>query len=67
MIEQARAIFQQNNGDQDIRNGQVDVISKLCAGEETLANMPTGGGQSLCYQLPALLFAGLTIVVSPLI
>ncbi|MBC2278682.1 DNA helicase RecQ [Listeria welshimeri] len=67
MIEQARAILQQNFGYQDFRDGQVDVISKLCAGEDTLAIMPTGGGKSLCYQIPALLFDGLTIVVSPLI
>lgn len=38
MIEQARAILQQNFGYQDFRNGQVDVISKLCAGEDTLAS-----------------------------
>ncbi len=47
--------------------GQEAVIRQLCAGQSTAAVFPTGGGKSLCYQLPALLFDGLTVVVSPLI
>ncbi|MDD2332124.1 MAG: DNA helicase RecQ, partial [Candidatus Cloacimonetes bacterium] len=46
---------------------QEEVISSLLAGKSTLAVMPTGSGKSLCYQLPALLLPGLTIVVSPMI
>ncbi|MBN2116521.1 MAG: hypothetical protein JW730_08120 [Anaerolineales bacterium] len=46
---------------------QCEVIGNVCARRDTLAVMPTGGGQSLCYQIPALLFEGLTVVVSPLI
>ena len=46
---------------------QKEVIRRVCAGEDTLAVMPTGGGKSLCYQIPALAFPGLTVVVSPLI
>ncbi len=49
------------------RPGQEDVINALLAGHSALAVFPTGGGKSLCYQLPALLLDGLTLVVSPLI
>jgi ATP-dependent DNA helicase RecQ len=49
------------------RAGQEGVIERLLAGRSTLAVFPTGGGKSLCYQLPALLLDGLTLVVSPLI
>jgi ATP-dependent DNA helicase RecQ len=51
----------------EFRPGQKDVISAVLAGEDCLCVMPTGGGKSLCYQLPALAFEGLTLVVSPLI
>ena len=51
----------------DFRDGQADVISRLLEGRSTLAIFPTGGGKSLCYQLPALMLDGLTVVVSPLI
>ena len=49
------------------RAGQADIVSAILAGEDVLAIMPTGSGKSLCYQLPALLRDGLTLVVSPLI
>ncbi|HEY5311846.1 MAG TPA: DEAD/DEAH box helicase, partial [Pirellulales bacterium] len=49
------------------RPGQRDVISAVMAGEDCLCVMPTGGGKSLCYQLPAIARPGLTLVVSPLI
>ncbi len=49
------------------RPGQRDIVESIVRGEPVLAVMPTGAGKSLCYQLPALLLPGLTIVVSPLI
>ncbi len=49
------------------RPGQGEVIDRLVSGQSALAVFPTGGGKSLCYQLPALHFTGLTLVVSPLI
>src|SRR6202167_6226941 len=49
------------------REGQGEIIETILSGRDVLAVMPTGSGKSLCYQLPALLRDGLTIVVSPLI
>jgi len=49
------------------RAGQADIIETILAGRDVLAVMPTGSGKSLCYQLPALMRGGLTVVVSPLI
>src|ERR1700730_1858588 len=51
----------------DFRAGQAEIIETILSGREVLAVMPTGSGKSLCYQLPALMRDGLTIVVSPLI
>ena len=54
-------------GHSEFRSGQEDVIDILLEGRPALALFPTGAGKSLCYQLPALLFDGLTLIVSPLI
>ena len=49
------------------RPGQEEIVDAVCAGENVLAIMPTGGGKSLCFQLPALMRGGVTVVISPLI
>ncbi len=54
-------------GFDDFRPGQEEIVDAVTAGENVLAIMPTGGGKSLCYQLPALMRDGVTVVISPLI
>lgn len=54
-------------GYSQFRDGQFEVIEQTLSGRDALVLMPTGGGKSLCYQIPALALPGLTVVVSPLI
>lgn len=61
------AILRQVFGYQQFRAGQSDIIDTVTGGRDCLVVMPTGGGKSLCYQIPALMLPGLTVVVSPLI
>jgi ATP-dependent DNA helicase RecQ len=64
----ARRTLRDVFGYAEFRPGQPEVIAAVLAGRDTLAVMPTGGGKSVCYQVPALLFeGGLTVVVSPLL
>jgi ATP-dependent DNA helicase RecQ len=62
-----RRVLKDVFGFDDFRPGQATVMEALLAGRHVLAVMPTGAGKSLCYQVPALVLGGLTIVVSPLV
>ena len=59
--------LEQHFGHRKFLDGQAPVVSSILAGKDALVVMPTGGGKSLCYQLPAMCMDGVTIVVSPLI
>lgn len=63
----ARDILKQYFGYADFRLGQEETISAILSGRDALAVMPTGAGKSVCYQVPAMMMDGITIVVSPLI
>ncbi len=66
-LKRAKEILQETFGYNTFRPNQGEVISNVLVKKDTLVIMPTGGGKSICYQIPALIFNGLTIVVSPLI
>jgi ATP-dependent DNA helicase RecQ len=67
MIKKAEEILKKYYGYRAFKNGQDKVISNILSGKDTLAILPTGAGKSICFQIPALLFDGITIVISPLI
>lgn len=62
-----RKLLQQHFSYPDFRPGQLDIIQSIVSGQDTVAILPTGGGKSLCYQIPGLALSGTTIVISPLI
>ncbi len=66
-MEQAQHILKTTFGYDAFRHHQADIIEAIINGQDVLTLMPTGGGKSICYQLPALIRPGTAIVVSPLI
>jgi ATP-dependent DNA helicase RecQ len=66
-IEDARAALKEHFGYPAFRPGQEAAVESVLAGRDTLVVLPTGGGKSLCYQVPALILPKLTVVISPLI
>ena len=66
-LASARDVLRKTFGFEAFRSGQAEIVAAILDGRDVLAVMPTGSGKSLCYQLPALLRDGLTVVVSPLI
>lgn len=66
-MKRAQDILQQTFGYDDFRHHQADIIQSLLKGDDALVLMPTGGGKSLCYQIPAMVREGVGIIISPLI
>jgi len=67
MLQQAQALLTQTYGYDAFRPGQQEIITAALNGDDVLVLMPTGGGKSLCYQIPALVRPGIGLVISPLI
>ena len=62
-----RDILKQRFGHTEFREGQAELIDAILAGRDVFGVMPTGAGKSVCYQIPALMLEGITLVISPLI
>jgi ATP-dependent DNA helicase RecQ len=66
-MDEARVVLRRHFGYDDFRSAQAPVVQSILAGTDTLAVLPTGAGKSVCFQVPAVVLGGLTVVVSPLI
>ena len=67
MNKTPKSIMKEVFGYDEFRENQLDIINSTLNKEDAIVVMPTGSGKSLCYQIPSLIFDGLTVVVSPLI
>ena len=67
LTDDLQAVLQARFGFSALRRGQTEIVASVLAGRDALAVLPTGGGKSLCYQLPAVARSGITLVISPLI
>ena len=67
MERDALSILKKYFGYSSFRGNQSDIISNVLAKKDAIVLMPTGGGKSICFQIPALIFEGTTLVISPLI
>ncbi len=67
MKKEAKKILESVFGYDSFRENQEDIITAIMSGKDVFTSMPTGGGKSLCYQIPGMMFDGLTVVISPLI
>lgn len=67
MTLSSQEILKKHFGFSTFRDGQKQIVESIIQGKDTLGIMPTGGGKSLCFQIPALVFPGITLVISPLI
>ena len=66
-LDRAREVLKEKFGFEDFLDGQEGVVEQILSRKDGLVVMPTGGGKSLCYQLPGMCLEGVTLVVSPLI
>jgi ATP-dependent DNA helicase RecQ len=67
MIDKARAVLKKYWGYDDFRGLQGEIITSTLSGKDTIGLLPTGGGKSICYQVPGIIYPGTTIVISPLV
>ncbi|MEL6850379.1 MAG: DEAD/DEAH box helicase, partial [Bacteroidota bacterium] len=66
-LADSRRVLQEVWGYPGFRPGQEEIIASVLSGKDTLALLPTGGGKSICFQVPGMVIEGLTLVISPLI